>query len=155
MLDLVANPEDRVFTTRLSLNYHVIMANYLPYLGPVVQSIVSLTRSLRRQLNEFMHCYFCWKNVRSFCSKLQKLLNIGTKKSIVFVTGIQKFQTQNRSGQPSVEVPPPPPPPKKKTQKKTVVAKTNDIVIYASRCITTFPELSKVCFHFILKKKTK
>ena len=47
-----------------------------------------------------------------------------------------------------------PHPPKKKT-KKNVVAKTNDIVIYASRCITTFPELSKECFHFILKKKPK
>ena len=71
---------------------------------------------------------------------------------------IQKFRTQNRSGQPSDEVPPHPhphPPKKKKTTKKNVVAKTNDIVIYASRCITTFPELSKVLFHFILKKKHK
>ena len=70
--------------------------------------------------------------------------------------GVQKFRTQNRSGQPSDEVPPPPPPPpkkKKKKKKKNVVAKTNDIVIYASRCITTFSELSKVFIHFILKKK--
>ena len=48
----------------------------------------------------------------------------------------------------------PPPKKKKKKQKKNVVAKTNDIVIYASRCITTFSELSKVFIHFILKKKT-
>ena len=54
--------------------------------------------------------------------------------------------------------PPPPPPPNKKKQKqkqKNVVAKTNDIVIYASRCITTFPELSKVFFHFIFEEKPK
>ena len=46
------------------------------YLGPVAQSIVSLTTSLRRQvakvsicrLNYQIHCYFCWKNVRIFCS---------------------------------------------------------------------------------------
>ena len=46
------------------------------------------------------------------------------------------------------------PPTKKKAKKKqkNVVAKTNDIVIYASRCITTFSELSKVFFHFILMK---
>ena len=37
--------------------------------------------------------------------------------------------------------------------KKNVVMKTNDITIYASICITTFSELSKVFFHVILKKK--
>ena len=69
--------------------------------------------------------------------------------------GVQKFRTQNRSGQPSNEVPTPPPPKKKKKKKKkkNVVGKTNDIVIYDSRCITTFSELSKVFIHFILKKK--
>ena len=67
--------------------------------------------------------------------------------------GVQKFQTQNRSGQPSDEVPPPPK--LKNKTKKNVVAKTNDIVIYASRCITTFPELSKVFFHFIFEEKPK
>ena len=50
--------------------------------------------------------------------------------------------------------PPPPPPPKKKTT-KNVVAKTNDIMNFDSRCITTFSELSKVFFHVILKKKPK
>ena len=54
---------------------------------------------------------------------------------------------------------PPSPPLKKKQQQKNtqknVAAKTNDIVIYASRCITKFSELSKVFFHFILKKKPK
>ena len=83
----------------------------------------------------------------------------GSDENEVCPAGIQKFRTQNRSGQQSDEVPPPPPPPpppkKKKKKKKNVVAKTNDIVIYASRCITTFPELSKVLFHFILKKKPK
>ena len=67
--------------------------------------------------------------------------------------GVLKFRTQNRSGQPSDEVPGPPPQIKKK--QKNVVAKTNDIVIYASRCITTFPELSKVFFHFIFEEKPK
>ena len=76
-----------------------------------------------------------------------------TKRTLVSSPGILKFRTQNRSGQPSDEVPPPHT--QKKKKKKNVVAKTNDIVIYASRCITTFPELSKVLFHFILKKKPK
>ena len=69
--------------------------------------------------------------------------------------GVQKFRTQNRSGQLSAEVTPPPPNKKKKNKKKNVVAKTNDIVIYASRCITTFPELSKVFFDFIFEEKPK
>ena len=46
-------------------------------------------------------------------------------------------------------------PPQLKKQKKNVVAKTNDIVIYASRCITTFPELSKVFFHLIFEENPK
>ena len=45
-------------------------------LGPVVQSIVSLTSSLRRQLVKYMLTtlsnpllfFFCWKNVRIFCN---------------------------------------------------------------------------------------
>ena len=43
--------------------------------GLVVQNIVSLTKSLRRQLvscicrlHYKMHCYFCWKKVRIFCN---------------------------------------------------------------------------------------
>ena len=50
--------------------------------------------------------------------------------------------------------PRPAPTPLKKTT-KNVVTKTNDIVIYALRCITTFSELSKVFFHFILMKKPR
>ena len=43
------------------------------YVGPVVQSIVSLTSSLRGQLSSYLLYNqilwnFCWKNERSFCT---------------------------------------------------------------------------------------
>ena len=87
-------------------------------------------------------------------SKLQlRFISLSLVYSLVsnsYKSGVQKFRTQNRSGQPSDEVPPP-----NNNKKKNVVAKTNDIVIYASRYITTFPELSKVFFHFIFEEKPK
>ena len=56
-------------------------------LGPVVQSVVSLTNSLRvislTVLADTMHnilIFFCWKNVSSFCTALQKLLTFFQQK---------------------------------------------------------------------------
>ena len=57
-------------------------------LGPVVQSIVSLTTSLRRQLNKYAWTtlsnmlLFCWKNVRShiFSTKNDSIFVIFTFK---------------------------------------------------------------------------
>ena len=77
-------------TRRVNLEYGQL-ETHLPDLGPVVQSIVSLTSSLRRQLVKYMpttlsntllffvrknvriFCntiIFCWKNVRIFCKIL-------------------------------------------------------------------------------------
>ena len=60
-------------------------------LGPVVQSIVSLTTSLRRQLVKYMLTklsntllFFCWKNVRIFCSAKDSHI-FSTKNNSVFV----------------------------------------------------------------------
>ena len=51
------------------------------FLGPVVQSIVSLTMSLRRQLNYQIHCYFLLEK----CENLLQCTFFSTKNINVFV----------------------------------------------------------------------
>ena len=66
-------------------------ANYVKFQGPVVQSIVTLTTSLRGHLVKYIPTtlsntllFFCWKNVRIFC--IAKDSNIfPTKNNSVFV----------------------------------------------------------------------
>ena len=57
--------------------------------GPVIQSIVSIMTSLRRQLVKYMPTskqikyHFCWKNVRIFCNAMQEILTFFQQKSSV------------------------------------------------------------------------
>ena len=72
------------------------------YLGPVVQSIVSLTTLLRHHSVKYYPDYiikymviFCWKNVRIFCSA-ENLLQC--KRSFAVQKILTLFQQKNNSG---------------------------------------------------------